>query len=138
MRRSFYEQHGGFRTDLNFALDLEFWARCISRCGGVISPQILACYRVSDGNETSRLIRSAEALDDHLRMNRIFEVKYPDFDPKRADRTLCRDAITRAESFAQCGDYSAANANLKFWRKHAPITLRMERLIRNIVRRALP
>ena len=137
VRKSFYEQHGRFRTDLAFTLDLEMWARCISNSGGVISPQLLACYRNSATNATSRLIRSSEASHDQLRMNRIFKQQYPNFDLTRADWILCRLAIIRVESFAQCGDHSAASANLKFWKEHAPIILRMEHFIRNIVKRAL-
>lgn len=135
VRKSFYEQHGKFRTDLTYAMDIEMWVRAISTGGGVIVPQVLSCYRSSTGNLTSRFIRSAEALRDDMRMNRIFKERYPNFDLKRADQNLCRYAIMRAESFEQLGDHSAASANLKFWKEHASISLRAELFIKSIVRR---
>jgi glycosyltransferase involved in cell wall biosynthesis len=137
VRKSFYEQHGQFRTDLSYALDWELWARIIGNCGGAITPHILACYRASGVNATSGLIRSAEASDDEWHLNRIFKQRYRDFDLKRADRGVCRGALLRAESLGQCGEYSAASANLKFWKEHAPIILRVERSFRNITGKAL-
>jgi hypothetical protein len=137
VRKSFYEQHSGFRTDLSFTVDMEMWARCISKGGGVILPQILACYRKSDGNGTSRAIRTIEALEDQWRMNRIFDTQYPGFNLERADRNLCNWAMVRVESFAQSGDASAVAANMRFWREHAPMTMRVERIIRKVVRRVL-
>lgn len=137
VRKSFYEQHGRFRKDLTYALDMELWARSISNGGGVISTQILACYRKSTGNATSSLIPSAEALRDEWRVNRIFEQRYPNFDLKRADRNVCRYALMRAEALVESGDYSGARANLKFWKEHAPIIMRIERLLRNAASRAL-
>jgi glycosyltransferase involved in cell wall biosynthesis len=136
VRKSFYEQHGRFRTDLPYALDMELWVRIISTGGGVILPQILACYRSSAGNITSRYIRSAEALQDEWRLSRIFNELYPNYDLKRADQIHCRYAFARAKSYAQNGDLSAANANLKFWKEHASISLRLELFIKSIVRRA--
>jgi GT2 family glycosyltransferase len=137
VRKSFYEHHGGFRIDLTFTLDMEMWVRAISNSGGVISSRILACYRNTTGNATSSLIRSGEALRDELRMNRIFKQEHPGFDLNRANRIVCRYAAARAESFARIGDQSAANANLKFWKDNAPISLRLERMIMRIGRKAV-
>ena len=134
VRSSFYQQHGRFRTDLTFTLDMELWVRSISNCGGVISPQILACYRNSSANATSRLIRSAEALRDELRMNRIFGQMFHKFNLERANRNVCRYSIARADSYARIGDHYAASANLRFWKEHAPFTLRMERFLRKVAR----
>ena len=137
VRKSFYEKYGGFRKDLTFTLDMEMWVRTISNSGGVILPQILACYRYTAGNATSGLIRSSEALRDELRMNRIFKQDHPNFDLERANRIVCRYAIGRAESFARLGDSSAASANFRFWREHAPLSLRVEHYIRNAGRKVV-
>jgi len=135
VRREFYERYGGFRPDLTFTLDCEMWARIIGLCGGVVIPDILAAYRGSPGNESSRLARSGEALDDIMRKNRLFEERYTAFDVKKANRSICRWAISQAEHFAKVGDQDAAQANLRYWKRHAPMSQRLRHFIGRFIRR---
>jgi hypothetical protein len=72
-----------------------------------------------------------------MRLNRIFKMQYPDFDLKRADWLLCESALLRATAFAQFGDSSAADANLTFWKDHAPIIKRAKKSIRAFAGRAV-
>jgi glycosyltransferase involved in cell wall biosynthesis len=125
VKRSFYETHGGFRPDLCYALDCEMWARAIGAVGGVVIPDVLACYRVSAGNETGRLTRTAEALRDIDRLNRIFQERYPQFDFKKGKRRINDMALRQIETFMENGDVQAVQANLKYWRHNTPTKLRL-------------
>jgi len=119
VRRDFYESYGGFRVDLSYTLDWEFWMRAIWNCGGVVAAEILACYRNASGNETERATRSAEALMDHVRLNNIFADRYPDFDLGKARKHLRTLAVLQAKRYAEQGDYEAERANIEFWRKNS-------------------
>jgi hypothetical protein len=69
VKRTSYEAYGGFRRDLIFTLDCKMWARVIGSGGGLITPEVLSCYRMSGLNETERLSRTAEGLGDLERLN---------------------------------------------------------------------
>lgn len=114
VRREFYERHGGFRTDLVHAADHEMWHRAIHRGGGVVSPLVLGVYRVFAGNDTGRLMRSAENLRDRLRLARIFERENPTFPMDKARAILIRDARRQWWRFRKNGDAGAAAANARF------------------------
>jgi glycosyltransferase involved in cell wall biosynthesis len=127
VKRSAYEQCGGFRSDLAFMIDREMWVRAIAFGGGLITPEVLSCYRMSVQNETMRLRRSGEGLRDIERLIQIFEAQFPGFDPKIARQDVYYKAIDQAERFAKAGDSEAAKANLDFWRNNAPVWLRLRR-----------
>ena len=58
VRRSSYEQLGGFNPDLKHALDWEMWIRIASKFPFFYEPKILACWRSHSGATTSRQIRT--------------------------------------------------------------------------------
>lgn len=124
-----YETLGGFRQDLSFALDCEMWSRIISGAGGLVTPEILSCYRKSGMNETSRLARTAEGLRDIERLNGIFAGRYPEFDRGKALLEVCRMALRQTRMFSEQGDVEAARANLEFWNRHATRTQRARRFV---------
>jgi GT2 family glycosyltransferase len=124
MRREFYEAHGGFRPDLFFVLDVEMWARAVGLVGGVVLPEVLACFRTSEGQTTSRLERSGESLRDVRRLIEIYASQYPEFDRQRSLRQLCEKTLEQARNFSKAGDAEAARANWDFWRT-LPATLRL-------------
>src|SRR5439155_13137636 len=64
VKRVFYEEHGGFRSDLSWTLDCEMWARAIGLASGLVTTEVLSCYRLTDANESRRLMRTAETLHD--------------------------------------------------------------------------
>lgn len=119
VKRNFYENHGGFRLDMDFVSDCEMWARAVSMGGGVITPEILACYRTYNGNGTSRLMRTAENLYSIHRLNQLFAERYPTFDYNRALIQLLDRAHRQAEEFSRAGDNQAAQLSFDFWREHA-------------------
>jgi hypothetical protein len=70
VRRSTYEQLGGFNPGLKHALDWEMWIRIASQFPFFYEPKILACWRNHSGATTSRQIRIvvetalSEIIDD--------------------------------------------------------------------------
>jgi GT2 family glycosyltransferase len=135
VRRDFYEQHGGFRSDLKFTLDYEMWTRVISASGGLATPEVLAAYRYASGNETSRLIRTGEAFEDYSRLHKIYAQRFEDFDSKRANRNICGTAISYSERLEQLGDYDAARACFNFWKKNSTLKQKVRHFLGSTVRR---
>jgi glycosyltransferase involved in cell wall biosynthesis len=122
VRKETYEKHGNFRDDLSYTLDWEMWTRIVDQDGGVVSPQVLASYRVTDQNESNRLAKTGETLADRAKLNKIFAERYKDFDARAANRRVCEVALSRARAFEISGDKQAAQAQLNYWRQNAPIT----------------
>ncbi len=125
IRRSFYEQHGGFRPEFTYTLDCEMWVRAISSSGGVVTPDILACYRLFDSSETGRLNRTGEALRDIRRMHEWLMQSHPGFDRRRADIYLCDLAMEKIQAFKKIGDFEAVKANHEFCRNNISPFLRL-------------
>jgi glycosyltransferase involved in cell wall biosynthesis len=55
VRRSVYEQLGGFLPHLHYVADWEMWQRIASQFPVCFEPSILACYRLHPNSATSRL-----------------------------------------------------------------------------------
>lgn len=137
VRRDCYEAHGGFRSDLVYALDVEMWARITGLCGGAITPEVLSCYRESSGNQTSLLWRSAETVKDIERLQNLFKERYPEFDAKWANGVLLDLALRQAGLFRKLNDPEAARASIDFWKKHAPTHLRIQYSVKSALRKVL-
>jgi glycosyltransferase involved in cell wall biosynthesis len=137
VRRDCYEAHGGFRSDLVYALDVEMWARITGLCGGVIVPDVLACYRESSGNQTSFLKRSAETLKDIERLQNLYKQRYSEFDAKWAKHVLLDLALRQAGLFKKFNDPMAATASIDFWKKRASTFLRIRYFVKSILRAGL-
>jgi GT2 family glycosyltransferase len=139
MRRTFYEMQGGFRPDLFYVLDLEMWARAVGLAGGVVLPDVLACFRSAQGQTTSRLERSGESLRDVARLIQIYAERYPAFDRRRSLRQLCEKTLDQARRFSKAGDAEAAKANWHFWNHNLPVAMRfpvfVSRLAQTFARR---
>jgi glycosyltransferase involved in cell wall biosynthesis len=114
LRRSFYEQHGGFLPRLVHTADCEMWSRAIALGGGLVSPEILACYRSFPDNDTGRLARTAENLRDLQRFNAVLAQRAPDFDPHRARKSVKTIAVKQTRYFRASNDRSAYEANRRF------------------------
>lgn len=114
VKRSFYEEHGGFRTDLIHTADSEMWHRGIRLGGGMVSQKVLACYRVFEGNDTSRLCRTASNLRDRRRLLGILAAEVPDYPRETAKRALISMAQRQWRFFIKTGDREAAAHNARF------------------------
>ncbi len=77
VRRSVYEQLGGYRPDLCYALDWEMWVRIAARCDVWYEPKMLAYYRQHQGNESSRLQQNNATAWDVLKAIDIFAESLP-------------------------------------------------------------
>ena len=64
VRRSAYRDLGNFRLDMGYVTDCEMWARISDAHGAVVCPGVKASFRMGHGSETSRMLRSAEAIED--------------------------------------------------------------------------
>lgn len=90
VRRSVYEQLGGFRTDF-FAADWEMWIRVAAHYPIWYEPEILAAWRLHSRSMSTALIRSGATTDD---TRRCIEISHSVLPPDRAD-TISRRAKER-------------------------------------------
>lgn len=127
MRRAFYETHGGFLLDLLYVLDCEMWARAISLAGGVVTAEVLSCYRVYEGNDSARVARTAGNLPEVERLNQLFAERHPGFDSREGLHRVLNQALAQAERFVKAKDSRAVEANLAYWKAAAPMQLRVRR-----------
>ncbi len=58
LRRSVVEAVGGFHPQLVHAADWDLWKRAALHQPVAYEPTLLACYRIFEGNDTSRLVKS--------------------------------------------------------------------------------
>lgn len=77
VRRSVYEQLGGFHPDLLYALDWEMWVRIASRFAFWYEPELGADYRLHAASETARLAKTGRLLEDQRRAIELFAEHLP-------------------------------------------------------------
>jgi glycosyltransferase involved in cell wall biosynthesis len=83
--RTTYEAVGGYRPDLQLALDWEMWVRIAAAYPVWYEPRPLAAYRRHAANETARLMASGAAWPD---MARAIEINARSLPAEIRDRTL--------------------------------------------------
>lgn len=66
VRRSAYEQVGGYRTDLPHAADWDMWTRLAAYGPIVFVDEVLACYRRHDTSDTSGRVRTGENVRERV------------------------------------------------------------------------
>jgi glycosyltransferase involved in cell wall biosynthesis len=67
VRRSVYEELGGFRPELPHCTDWDMWNRVAVRQRIYYDPEPLACYRLHDGAATSAQVRTGQNVVDERR-----------------------------------------------------------------------
>jgi glycosyltransferase involved in cell wall biosynthesis len=121
VRRSVYEQLGGFDDRLACAEDWEMWVRVAARFPVYYEERPLACYRLHDDSNTGRNLRDGLSLD-HTRL--AIELFAGYFEPGER-RAVKRTAFSRyaasgletAQRLQSQGDAAAARAQLRVvWR----------------------
>jgi glycosyltransferase involved in cell wall biosynthesis len=132
VRRSAYEQCGGFLESLLHTADWEMWVRIISIFSGVVSPRVLAFYRTNEFNDSGRLARQAENLNEILRLFKILQKIILNFDKNHAIQILLQKARRQELHFRSVGDKEAANCNALFWKKNATLFHRIQHNIKCI------
>jgi glycosyltransferase involved in cell wall biosynthesis len=122
VRRSTYEQLGGFSKDLCYVMDWEMWQRIAARFSIWFEPGILAAYRIHQASATSRLIVEAADVRDVQRMIATVSPNYPkDFAEAwigRARDYYAKVAVIQNRELLVGGHWRAA------WRRYAQ-TLQM-------------
>ena len=137
VRRDFYQKNGGFIPTLVHLADCEMWARATALAGGLVTREVLACYRMFAANDSGRLKRTGENLRDCERLNQLFAERYPEFDCKRGRQRVLDTALRQARRFSESGDSEAAKANQDYWKKNAPVSLRLRRFAKMTARSIL-
>jgi len=78
VKRSTYEQLGGFCPQAKSAADWEMWTRICAHYAIGYEPQILAAYRLHLSSWTSRLIQRGENISDTLKSIEISQSYLPE------------------------------------------------------------
>lgn len=124
MRRSFFEEWGGFREELIHTADWEMWERATFYGSTVQSEKVLAAYRIFAGNDTGRLMRTAENLRDRLRLLKVLSLRHPDFPTANVVQSIAKIGFEQEQRFRKEGDIAAAEANRLMWIKIGGIACR--------------
>jgi glycosyltransferase involved in cell wall biosynthesis len=130
IRREFYEAYGGYIPSLVHTSDREMWARAVSSKGGVISTNVLACYRRSGSNETAAVVRCGENVRDLLRLSEIFRKRYPGFSVSRARQIAAHIALRQARRFLALNDPVSAQSNWCLWVENCSWADRLKEMVR--------
>lgn len=124
IRRNFYENHGGFRPSLVHCADWEMWVRAITVGLGVVSPQVLSSYRLFDGNDTGRLVKTAENLKDRLRLYAVLSHHIPEFPLLEALNNLRHYSTKQARRLESAGDAASAEKSRIFSKQLQALLIR--------------
>lgn len=135
IRRAFYEAQGGFMPELVHTADCEMWTRAIALQGGIVSTQVLSCYRNFEANDTGRLMRSAENIRDLERLHSVLANRFEDFSLEKGRERSANLAWSQAEFFEQRGEAEAAEANYSVWRELATTKARKRAARKSFTRR---
>jgi glycosyltransferase involved in cell wall biosynthesis len=136
VRRTSYEALGGFRLDIGWVTDCEMWARVTGTHGAIVSPRVKAFYRMVDGTETQRVLRTAENIRDICRLNALFAQRYPSFCIERGRAKASAGAWEQYLKFRSLGDDVAAAANYEMWVRLTPASERLALQVMRYIRRA--
>lgn len=117
VRRSVYEQLGGFRPELYGASDLEMWRRIAVRYPVWFEPQVLAHFRIHSTSQTSSLVRSGKNIADMRQSIEVTRSYLPqpisDRLVKRAMEECALYALRNAFRALSRGDISTTNAQIR-------------------------
>jgi hypothetical protein len=110
------------------------WCRAIAAEGGIVFTDVLCSYRIHEAAVSGRLARTGGNLLDVVRLNDVFAKRYPSFSKARGLDRVSRMAAAQAERFQEGGDWEAHAANIAFYRRHAPLSLKLRRRLSRFVR----
>jgi glycosyltransferase involved in cell wall biosynthesis len=125
VRRTFYENFGGFDHSLVHSADWEMWTRAFGFSGGIVLSDVLSCYRQTCGNDSGRLMKTAENLRDYERLALIYKARYPEYDLTKGMKIISSKAFQQALRFRVLGDSDAEKMNIKYWKSRTPAISRV-------------
>ena len=141
VQRTAYEALGGFRLDMGYVIDCEMWARVTGSHGAIVSPKVLASYRVGIDSDTSRVLRSAQGMWDICRLHELFAQRYPSFRKDEGRSRVSEMVWDQYLKFKSMGDDEATAANYQAWAQLTPTRQRVARRLHSrimpYIRRAL-
>jgi glycosyltransferase involved in cell wall biosynthesis len=117
VRRSVYEELGGYRTDLSYATDWEMWIRIAAHHPFWYEPEILAAWRDHRDSSSVSFMKSAANIAD---MRHCIEISRHLLPAGRANsivgeakERLSLEALDTALGALTCGDFSMARKQLR-------------------------
>lgn len=117
VKRSIYEELGGFCLELSGSNDWEMWKRIAAYYPIWYAPQILACFRLHSASESSRLVRSGANIADARRAIEISKFYLPntltDKLSRKAREHCAVYALDTAYQMLAKGDTVAATAQIR-------------------------
>ena len=117
VRRSAYEQLGGFHRELFHAADWDMWKRIAVYFPVWYDPEPLALYRVHQLSDTSRLMQTGANIQDARHAIAIAEQYLPSDRAARLSRQArlhhALYAIEVAQERRRAGDWAAARAQVR-------------------------
>jgi glycosyltransferase involved in cell wall biosynthesis len=121
VRRSVYEELGGFDDRLACAEDWEMWIRVATRFPVYYEERPLACYRLHGSSNTGRNVRDGSSLDYTRQAIEIFANYFEPTERRAVKRTAfsryATSGLETARSLQSQGDAAAARAQLRVvWR----------------------
>jgi glycosyltransferase involved in cell wall biosynthesis len=112
VRRSVYENLGGFRRELSSTADWEMWARIAAHYPIWYEPQILAAWRVHSQSQTEVAVKSVENVADGLRCLAAIRTLLPtervEIISRKARELISLSAINNASEAGGEGEFVVA------------------------------
>jgi hypothetical protein len=96
VRRSMYEQLGGFRPELTLCLDWDMWKRIAVHAPIFYDPEPLACFRLHETSAHGKAVRAGRTTASELRSIRMARAYAPPADAARIEREAFKMAAIRA------------------------------------------
>ncbi|MCC5613934.1 glycosyltransferase [Nostoc sp. CHAB 5836] len=117
VRRSTYEELGGFCSEAGSAADWEMWKRIAAHYPIWYEPQILACFRLHSASESSRLNVTGTNIADTRKAIDISQFYLPEKTAAdlsaKAREYYAFDALSRARQMLDNQDIAAAIALIR-------------------------
>ena len=121
VRRSVYEELGGFDDWLACAEDWEMWVRVAARFPVYYDERLLACYRLHDDSNTGRNLHDGRSLEYTRLAIELFAAYFEPSERRAVTRTAfsryATSGLETARRLQSNGDAAAARAQLRVvWR----------------------
>jgi len=117
VKRSVYEELGGFNLELFHSADWDMWKRVILNYPIWYEPQILACFRQHSTSDTSRLQRTGDNILEALRAIEISQTYLPpilvEYLSNKPQERHGLAALEKASKVLQTGNLEVAIAQIK-------------------------
>lgn len=128
IRRRFYEQYGGFNSDVDHVSDWEMWVRAVCLGGGLCINDTLGIYRCFGNSETNRAVQTGRNLRDCLKLaDHWAACDMPGFD-LRTFRSMISSAVAYWEEvFRKKGNTEAQAAYIQLGEELAAAPNREDR-----------